>query len=504
MARIDGWGTTAAPAELGAPTGDPIRLAPVPLRHAAGAIVVVILGLLIAGIGAFALTESDGQLPGIICLSIGGLLLTGGIVSMAKRKGSCTLQTFDHGIAVDRSGKLTPIHFAELRALSVQEKEVLSNGAPTGILVTLLFEAQRGKMKLQNYFDFGPEGAAEFGACVDRIVAGRVEVMRQTVAEGRRIKGDGWSLDRDGLLGKDGRITDLTSVVLCRMSGDRVKLWRAAEEQPFVDTPAGSPDAQALAALVQPHLPEEPPEVDLPGSLGRILFTRKAKRTVTFLFGAVGLGAVLLGGVFLLAGDYSLSWIAAGGLLSLLLALRGLRFRLDVCSQGIRSTGLFSRRELRYAEVAALTHTATRQYVNGAYAGTTHVLVFEPQPGAGKRISYSSQSQGTDQELEAFRDRVAAIVADRLHAEVERAARVTWTPDVVLTTGGVEYRESKLIGKGEQCFLPFSDALTYQFVQGELHLNGDGSQPVARIPCGGPNFYPGFFLFLRLAAAPAG
>lgn len=502
MARIEGWGA-AAPAELGAPTGDPIRLAPVPLRYAAGAIVVVVLGVVIAGIGAFAATQSDGRIPGVICLCVGGLLLAGGVASMAKRKSSCTLQTLDHGVAIQRGSRMTAVPYAELRALSVQEKEVLANGTPAGVLVTLLFDRPGGKVKLQNYFGFGPEGASDFGACVDRIVGGRVEVMKQSIAEGQRIRGQGWSLDRDGLIGKDGRLTELTAVVLCRTSGDRVKLWRAGEERPFVDTPAGSADAQALAALVAPHLPEEPPEIDLPGSLGRILFTRKANRAGTILLGVIGLGALAFGGLLMVMEDYSFWWLVAAGLVVLLLAIRAARFRLDVHSLGIRTTGLFSRRELRYGDVAALTHTATRQYVNGAYTGTMQVLAFEPAPGAGKRITYSTQTKGTDQELEAFRDRVAAIVSERLRSEIDRSGRVTWTKDVVLTRRGVEYRASKLIGKGEECFLPFSDELTYQFVQGELQLTDGGNSPVARIPCGGPNFYPGFALFLQLATEPA-
>ena len=155
---------------------------------------------------------------------------------------------------------------------------------------------------------------------------------------------------------------------------------------------------------------------------------------------------------------------------------------------------------MRYSEIDRLTYGATRHYHNGVYTGT-HIQMTFASDTAGKPIRYSTQTRGSEADLELLRDQVSQMVAGRLHERVAREGEVAWTPGVRLSTKGVHFRRRKLLGKGEEALASFAEELRFSIDAGQFHLFVPGEKKsVLDLLCSAENFWPGFLLFRRLAA----
>ncbi len=146
------------------------------------------------------------------------------------------------------------------------------------------------------------------------------------------------------------------------------------------------------------------------------------------LLGAVGaLIGALIGGLAKRDPGAIVAAVLIGGFGALILFLtimaRARRFSCHL--RGVRQTGLFGERRLRFDELEAFTLAAVRIYVKGAYAGTQVTLTFEPLPARNARkIKYAARVQNVDESLELLREHVSNVIAARSRPLVEERPKL--------------------------------------------------------------------------------
>src|SRR5262249_43858710 len=109
---------------------------------------------------------------------------------------------------------------------------------------------------------------------------------------GGSLDGEGWSLGAGGFSAKAGEIpVPVPSLARAGVFEHRLSLWRDGEERPFFSVGEATPNALVLDRLVG-RLVRGKPETAAAGELGRILFTRGARKGAVYcLLAGVGLAA---------------------------------------------------------------------------------------------------------------------------------------------------------------------------------------------------------------------
>ena len=162
--------------------------------------------------------------------------------------------------------------------------------------------------------------------------------------------------------------------------------------------------------------------------------------------------------------------------------------------------GLFGERQLRFADVASFSYSATRHYHNGAYVGTFINLKFEPLPEIDARaIAYNTSVQGEDASLEELRDFISRAIAARMADRIAAGQPVKWTNNLTFLANGLEYRPGGLLGRKAAETLLYSDYHGYGLDQGTFSVYRKGSKKaVMSESASAPNFFPGFYLLQLL------
>lgn len=478
----------AALAQLGRSTAPAAGLEPISLKFYAGSIVLALLA--IACLAGALLQRS---VPFAV---IGALLLPVPVYQFVLRalsRGS--IETFERGVVLRFGSRVVAFPFEELLALTVSQQEQLDNGVRVGVMRRVFLRTSDAK---QGFAAFAADGKPDaVGVALAALVRGAVDAALRSIQVGRALAGKGWRLDQQGLSAGPATVAlpEITSAAIYQR---QVSLWRGAEEEPFFSVPEASQNALVLHDLVRRRLEQKggQPQRESAG-FGRVLFEKGSGTAVVVGLALVGLLIAAVGVPLLRSADQVAGFMCiGGGLLFGFGAIFARRTRLRVHERGIVQDTLFGRRTMRYADIERLTYAATRHYRNGVYAGTS--LEMKCQATGMKPISISTNTRGTEADLDSLRDHVAGLVSVRLQEKVAKDGEAAWAGGLRLSAKGVRFNRPKTFGKGEEVFRPWQE-LRYSIAAGYFHLfEPDQKKPALSVECGAENFYPGFLVFQRL------
>jgi len=181
---------------------------------------------------------------------------------------------------------------------------------------------------------------------------------------------------------------------------------------------------------------------------------------------------------------------------------------------------------IRYDSVRLFTFKVVRQYVNGAYAGTSATVKLIGKDAlrskdtgqddarsaetkialtcgykaarAAKFFTLSGGTFGDDAELEVVKTTIADIIAQRHARALAEGAEVPWCSGHIITPTGLRPKK----GKRKGMVVPFAEMDRYGANAGLLHLYARGEpKPFLRVFTGESNFWPGFTLLNQILSA---
>ncbi len=146
-----------------------------------------------------------------------------------------------------------------------------------------------------------------------------------------------------------------------------------------------------------------------------------------------------------------------------------------------------------FGEIERFTWHAVEVRVNNCFNHFSFGMRFEPFA----RLEKSPFEYGIvagkrgDPQVEAMRNHICKVIADRLRAELADKGAVSWTPALTLRPDGLEY-DLKLLGKQ---VLGFQDT-RLAFVQGVCSIVDARTQnAVVKVNTKEPNFFAGMLVF---------
>lgn len=355
-----------------------------------------------------------------------------------------------------------------------------------------------------------------------RVIRGLHTAAREAYAEGQRVEGDGWSLERNQLLLKSNQTTSVISIndlAAANVVEDQIRIWRKGNEHPIGRIPLKTANAHLLLLMLNELIPAQQTEseADLPqGSLGRLLFERGPGGHALFVLGwlivlilglsSLGMFGRAIGNMgprrrfrFMTFGTIlGAAAFTFGSMISL--RQKG-RFRRHV--YGIQQRGMFRTTQLRFTEIGNMSYAATRTYVHGVYAGTLLTLNFVPIPSTGlKPIRYSTNIKNADGELDKLRDDVSIVIARRMHDFWSQHGNCPWMPYLRFVEDGLEYRALTFTGRKPPKLIPYASIVNFSIDETLFRVwVHDQKSSVINEDIAQPNFYPGLVFLSELLPA---
>lgn len=340
------------------------------------------------------------------------------------------------------------------------------------------------------------------------------EGFSAALEHGVPIVGDGWELHRTEL-----RCTDrkrrmaeplpIADVAAVELRDGKLGIWRRGEDLPCMQFDPNGRNAWLLQLLLEERLQQsvaltEPPE----GSLGRILFQRRTKPAIVVALYALGVASLITGIVLLTFNQVEFQVGAAVAILGAgAFAFGGFvasKSNFRTHEAGVFKSGLWGSQTLRYADVAAFTYGATRQYYNGAYTGTILHLRFDPKPGAGQKITYGTTVHGDDADLDNLRDFIARVIAAQMLQRLQAGEEVPWTDNLWFCPEGFRYRPAGMLARKPAEFLRYENYAGWNMNEGHFFLfEREKKNAVMSEAASARNFFPGFMVLLQLLHSDA-
>ena len=478
--------------------------------------VLVGVGVLFVGAGVF-MAVGSGQplagvflgLPSVLCFAAAGL------VYFLRVRGRIFLEVLPDGFVVsDRRGE-AEYDDEDVRAMSTELKQALSNGVATGVRrrATLQVAREGGVRTVELDYTFPLQRADPLAELFERLQEVLLARFREQIATGRKVAGQGWHLDQEGLSideGSDERRYAYDELAAVSVVDGKVSVWERGRAEATIKVPVKSPNAWALVSLLNDRLPRGDAAEDLGDGMGRVIFERNKSWSMvaTVIAYVIAIGLVLAGMLVAVVGValvqevgplvVGLGMIAVGALFAVAAYFNRVNiFRAH--SLGVTRITATGRKELRYDEVGAFTWQATRHYYNGAYTGTSMKLAFAPRSGAdGSPLTFGMTIKGNDEEIDNLRDFIAQIIAGRWLAALQEGRSITWTATSTFHPDGLEHKKGWLKGGGTQV-IPYSAVLNHNFKEGWLYLFGAAStKPLVQEQVNQANFFPGLALLMLI------
>jgi hypothetical protein len=463
------------------------------------------------GLTALAVLINDkyAALPGLVAFVFG-------LVALVKLPELCVRKAYlavrPTGFAVrDRHGhrELTD---ADVTAVAWDESVELSNGVPKGVRRKATLTLADGPPVRMDYLV--RTGRTDPVAPLIRRLTERVIAQaRDQLARGQWFTGPGWALDREGFWtsGRDGDRVIATSELADALIVDRhLAVWERGQEQPGARIPAGESNVRILAVLLKDRLAgrgrADAAAEDL-GEHGRMLFERdRSLHPAAFALWMVvalalaGMAVLMAAAPEVIPTKNPLAFGIATGGVAVIVGLLTLAYRCNkfACHQhGVSRTTFWGTRRLRYEDVGAFTYGAVRQYVKGAYVGTTVYLTFVPQDGVRSgRIKFELSALEVGQGLNELRDRVSGLMARDLFARLAAGKGARWTAGYVLAPQGLVCPARGLFGRPR--LVPYAELQPPTMNNGFLFLFAAGQRKhFASIKVGSANFFPGLVVLER-------
>lgn len=476
-----------------------VPLAPRPWKSDLGWLALVIVGVIAAVIGGGVLSEvkSDGDRTlGLVFAVTGAALLAGGVALYLRRQARRGLVILGSaGFAFTRGGRTSAVAFSDIDSLWAYDKPLFSNGTPSGVEWRLEAAGRGGRLSIRAWSPGGAQDA--LAAAYGHVLAKTADAWQSRRRAGEALAGKGWRLDEGGLrLARTGTVA-LSELRFAEVYDGAACLWRGSEGEPFVKVPMTSANASLLLVLARRALPKDGPADT--STLGRVLFSRAPSLGFTVFLGLFV--ASLGGGALLGLGEGAepvVSATVAGVFgLGVLGVAAMVRRRFRCYERGVELRGLFGVRTLRYDDLVGYDHGAVRMYHNGAYVGTTVTFGFHPE--TGKVLTYNTRVQGSDADFDRLHEHITRVVADRLRDRIVRdGLEVLWGKDARITRDALVFHAYKLIGKGPEARLPWSDQMSWTLAEGKFRLVAPthvGAE--LRMAANARNFFPGLLLLAR-------
>jgi len=486
-------------------------------------VVVISAGVLASLVGL--LTRKADSVP--VVPVAGALVALGGAVALWFRRSRLQwVRVNPDGFTLIDSAAETEFEDLQVEsyALDLQRNEARGLVRSTTRRLTLWLDETTHHVRskpLQFCTTCQPDEVDPLHVLIVRLHTQVLEQARDQLSDGQAFSGNGWRLERGDLVFSSGATPlecPLEDIAMVGVVDRELRIWRTGRDQAWAGVKLSGRNAYVLQTLLAEQLEHRPADEKSlsdsahdSDSLGRIIFERTGLRSARVILSLLALLLPLVGVLLILAGQNNRRpgngvmqfW---GGLL-LLAALPcclGLIYSwcyLFRCHErGLLSQGLLTKRQLRYDQIEAFSFQATRQFINGGYAGTIFVLDFEPvAEHRAQRIKYSVQLKTSDDELDHLRDQISNLLARRMLREVAAGQRVQWTPALAFERENLLYAPLGLLGRKSTVSIPLTQIDRYELNQGKCRLfrRGEG-RAVASESVTTRNFFPGLFCLLNL------
>lgn len=247
---------------------------------------------------------------------------------------------------------------------------------------------------------------------------------------------------------------------------------------------------------------------------GPCITVRGGNPTTQIGFGIAAVGAFFVGAWLLIAGlskpnlqfpdDFGRPALGLALVIGSGFLVYGLLRVVEFYREGLVARRLSQVREYPYAGAKELTYSLTRQYVNGAYAGTVQELRL--LCGDDRKFRYTGQHKerlkqrffsrkpgefkGED-ELDQVRDLISFRVAETLAERIALDGSVEWCDRTRLSSEGVTPGS----GKRKGTLILWGDLYGISLDAGYMHFFLPGEKKSFHaISTNGKNFYPGLVL----------
>ncbi len=245
--------SSAAQASLGAVVVNRMEFGPPPLGLFLHSRIMRVLGWSMIGVGGlvgFGLFREGSPeaalLPGAVFVIGVVFMVTGSIVLARRASMRYALTVHERGVLVMHKGSEQSILYTQVQDFSLEEKEQLFplRGIHVGILRTMSFAWPGGSSRIVHFADASADDV--FGAVVGQIQSKLADVVQEGLKSGSSLAGKGWMLDSHGLRVEGQEPVRLGELAAVSLYGDKISLWRAEEDLPFLAVPKASPNARLL------------------------------------------------------------------------------------------------------------------------------------------------------------------------------------------------------------------------------------------------------------------
>ncbi|HEX3530028.1 MAG TPA: hypothetical protein VH988_23460 [Thermoanaerobaculia bacterium] len=182
---------------LGPAVGSPVELTPLGHREDVGPLALLLFGLAVLAATGWMRTNPSLAPYAIYSAAAGFLLLaTFGVLMVRRNFERGTLTLHERGLTFARGGESTALAFDEVESLTLQEKEHLIQGIPTGMIRHAAVRGPAGKIR---FSQTGRKGQPDLlGAFLDKLLARLAAAAEERLRSGIPLSGGAWSLAQDG------------------------------------------------------------------------------------------------------------------------------------------------------------------------------------------------------------------------------------------------------------------------------------------------------------------
>ncbi len=496
----DHLGTHMNNVDLGKEVIGEIELPPTPHSYLAGRWALVLLGLAALGLAGFLVRGGEVSGWALIFAASGVFFLAlGGGLLWAEARTRCWLTFFESGFTIRRAGKTDALRFSDIDSITISDKPMLSNGVLVGRKRRLKLRTPRRSVRFKN-IAMG-EQQDQVGQAIEYLVDMLGAAGQDRLAQGKTISGKGWSIDDRGIHTGGYQGVPLTEIVRVGGLGDSIKVWKRGQTEAFLKVPHSAENAPFLAQIASRHVPEDAVADDEVG-IGLCLASKK-RLSVPLAVGLALFGLLItLPCVVGFFGpdpikDDDMVVLVGGcifGLLILFATIVAAFSRFQIFEQGIRKRSLFGERELLYSDIESLSFNQTRNYVNGAYTGTSYKLSLNPV-GSDRPLRVSGTAKGDDEEVGAVEQHITPLVAEKMFTQLENGQPAAWGRHAQLTREGIQVTGRSGFAGGKARLVPYSPDLSTKINGGICDVFAPGEKKrFLRLNCDSLNFYPGLLV----------
>jgi hypothetical protein len=415
--------------------------------------------------------------------------------SRAFWKAPSCLFLHENGFRLQDQRKTISVLYREIDRVEWAESDRYENGILSGTKYDLRLNVRREAIRIRHFISVGV--ADSFPSLLKIIVRQMADLAQSRLDLGGRLDGPDWELSTQGI--KVGSIrTAWSDVADVDLIDGHVAIWSRNQSYPAHRIRSDSSQARVLLELLDRYVSEHTP-ANADSALGNFLYRRQTHKALRFFL--MGLSIVLLGLSCWLFLQTPPSLVAALCFLVLSVTCAAyplifLRKVYDFYQNGIIQRPGY--RLFTYKNCDSIRYESRMQYVNAVY-GFTRLTMRLASSSPAAMIEIRTQCYGNDKELERTKTKLATQIADRMYAQVMSGTEVLWGPSVKISKEEIHYVSTRLFGGTTRFTVRLTDSLAYTIESGKFRLHrGEENTPLFTIDCEEENFYPGFFLLLRL------